>query len=365
MANDTHNPSCPTTSGDATRSAGVGRVSPKRTGWATLRAAWLMALTLSVATPWLLRSDAAGDEAPVWQAAQTQAAAGDDQGIGAHRAPRWHLERLGAPQAWSASRGEGVLIAIVDSGVDPSHPDLQGRLVQGWNVIDNSTDTTDTRGHGTAVAGAAAAAYNDAQGASGVAISARILPLKVTDAKGYTSVNAVVRAMQMAADRGARVVNVSFEFVGGHPAVLRAARALQERGVIVVVPSGNRGVRQDFPAGAGLVTVAATDERDQHPQWSTHGPHVTVSAPGQSLLLPQPGGRYAEVSGTSYASPLVAGVLALMMAAQPQATSEQLTAALRTSALDLGEPGADPLFGAGRVDAGAALKALAASRSTP
>lgn len=276
---------------------------------------------------------------------------------------QWHLERLAAPKAWAASTGEGVVIAVIDSGVDPEHPDLKDHLLPGWNLVDNSADTRDTRGHGTAVAGAAAAGFNRAQGLSGVAAGARILPLKVTDEKGYTSANTVVKAIYLAANRGARIVNVSFEFVGGHPAVLQAARYLHERGGILVVPSGNKGVHQPYPVAPGLVTVAATDEQDAHPAWSTRGPHVTVSAPGQGLLLPKIGGRYAEVHGTSYASPLVAGVLALMVAAHPQAGSDELREALESSALDLGDPGRDPLFGAGRIDADGALRAIAAVAS--
>ena len=192
--------------------------------------------------------------------------------------------------------------------------------------------------------------------------SARILPVKVTDEQGYTSANTVAKAILYAADHGARVVNVSFEFVGGHPAVLRAAQYLQARGGVLVVPSGNRGVHQNYPTAPGMVTVAATTRHDEHPAWSTQGPHVTVSAPGQGLLLPERSGRYGEVSGTSYASPLVAGVLALMIAAHPQATPEELRAALQASAQDLGEAGHDPVFGAGRVDARAALDTLAAMR---
>lgn len=309
-----------------------------------------------------LRADEAGDQALHLTSAQVSE--GFHRGAPSVGTRQWHLQRLSAPQAWTASTGEGVTIAVIDSGVDAEHPDLKGRVLPGWNVLDDSPDTSDARGHGTAVAGAAAAGFNHAQGQAGVAGGARILPLKVTDEKGYTSVNTVVKAIHMAADRGARVVNVSFEFVGGHPAVLRAAQYLQERGGVLVVPSGNRGVRQDYPTAPGLITVAATDRHDDHPQWSTHGPHITVSAPGQALLLPGREGRYGEVSGTSYASPLVAGVLALMIAAHPQAMSAQLRAALETSAQDLGEPGYDPLFGAGRVDAGAALQALSAMRAT-
>ena len=236
-------------------------------------------------------------------------------------------------------------------------------MLPGWNVLEDSPDTSDTRGHGTAVAGAAAAGFNSAQGLAGIAAGARIMPLKVTDEKGYTSVNAVVKAIHHAADHGARIVNVSFEFVGRHPAVLRAAQYLHARGGLLVVPSGNKGVRQDYPDAPGLITVAATNQSDAHPNWSTHGSHVTVSAPGQSLLLPDHKGQYGEVSGTSYASPLVAGVLALMMAADPTATPDELRTALETSAQDLGEPGRDPLFGAGRVDAAAAVAALKARRA--
>lgn len=324
-------------------------------------AGWTAALGLALTVAAGLRTDSVGDEARVWASAQATARPLDAQAITG--AAQWHLQRVGAPQAWQASRGQGAMIAIIDSGVDAEHPDLQGRVLPGWNVLEDSPDTSDTRGHGTAVAGAAAAGFHHSGPLAGVAGDALILPLKVTDSRGYTSVGAVVKAIHMAADRGARVVNVSFESVGAHPAVLKAAQYLQQRGGVLVVPSGNRGVQQQVPSSAHVVTVAATGRQDEHPNWSTHGPHVTVSAPGQSLLLPDLGGRYREVSGTSYASPLVAGVLALMVAAYPDATPAQLRQALESSAHDLGEPGADPMFGAGRVDAAAALLALARTSS--
>jgi subtilisin family serine protease len=319
--------------------------------WAALACACLLGL----------RADRADDLR--WPVMTAQHAAAESSPGLAAPTRQWHLERLAAHKAWAASTGEGVVIAVIDSGVDPEHPDLKDHLLPGWNLVDNSADTRDTRGHGTAVAGAAAAGFNRAQGLSGVAAGARILPLKVTDEMGYTSVNAVVKAIYLAANRGARIVNVSFEFVGGHPAVLQAARYLHERGGMLVVPSGNKGVHQAYPVAPGLMTVAATDEQDAHPAWSTRGPHVTVSAPGQGLLLPKLGGRYGEFNGTSYASPLVAGVLALMVAAYPQASSEELRQALESSALDLGEPGRDPRFGAGRIDADGALRAITAAAS--
>ena len=320
-----------------------------------------MLVVLGLCTSWGLRADQPQEDELVLVGAQGPA---HTQAAGAEVAARqWHLERLSAAQAWAWSTGEGVTIAVIDSGVAADHPDLQGRVLPGWNVVEDSTDTSDSRGHGTAVAGAAAAAFNQGQGLAGVAAGARILPVKVTDDRGYTSVNAVVKAIHYAADHGARVVNVSYEFVGGHPAVLRAAQYLRERGGLLVLPSGNRGVRQNYPQAPGLITVAATTQDDGHPAWSTYGPHVTVSAPGQSLLLPERRGHYGEVSGTSYASPLVAGVLALMMASEPGAGPDELKAALEGSAQDLGEPGPDAMFGAGRVDAAAALRMLKAMRT--
>lgn len=337
--------------------------SGRTTGTPRSTLASLLALGVVVLATAGLRADEPNGDERVWALAQwTDASFSASDPAPATPIKQWHLERLSAAQAWAASTGTGVTIAVIDSGVAAQHPDLEGRVLPGWNMLEDSPDTSDSRGHGTAVAGAAAASFNSAQGMAGIAAGARILPLKVTDEKGYTSVNAVVKAIHYAADHGARVVNVSFEFVGGHPSVLRAAQYLRERGGLLVVPSGNRGVRQNFPEAPGLITVAATDKEDAHPAWSTHGPHVTVSAPGQSLLLPNRKGQYGEVSGTSYASPLVAGVLALMMAADPAANPDELRAALEASARDLGEPGRDPLFGAGRVDAAAAVAALATLR---
>lgn len=271
---------------------------------------------------------------------------------------QWHLERLHAPQAWRQAAGEGVVIAILDSGVDAQHPDLAGQLLPGRNFMDGGTDTRDATGHGTAVAAAAAAAFNRQERLAGMATRARILPLKVSDERGYASARAVHDAIIHAADSGVRVVNVSFEDVITNPLVMRAAAYLRAKGGVLVVPTGNGGQLTRPQAAAGMITVAATDLQDQHPEWSSGGAGLAVAAPGVDLLLARRGGGYARCSGTSYASPLVAGVLALMLAAKPEAGIAELVRVMQATAVDLGEPGPDALFGHGRVDAAAAVAAL-------
>jgi thermitase len=278
---------------------------------------------------------------------------------------QWHLSKIAAGAAWDSSQGAGVTIAILDSGIDPTHADLVGRLVSGWNFYDNSANTADVMGHGTKVAGAAAAATNNGMGVAAVAGQASIMPIRVTDSAGYAYWSTLAQGITYAADRGARVANASFA-ASGSSAVQSAAQYMKNKGGLVFISAGNDGALLTTGQTTSLITVAATDSADARTIWSNYGDVVRLAAPGASIYTTTKGGGYGAVSGTSFSAPIAAGVAALVMAAQPSLSSSAVETLLTSTAVDLGASGRDPLFGHGRVDAAAAVRAaLAAGGPTP
>lgn len=151
----------------------------------------------------------------------------------------WALQKIQAPAAWDKANGNGVTIAILDTGVNAAHPDLAANMVAGWNVYDNTADTSDVHGHGTMVAGAAAAAGNNLQGGAGVAWGAKIMPVRISAPDGYAYWSTVAQGIYWAADHGAKVVNVSFNGVSGSSTVQSAAQYLRNKGGVLVVAAGN------------------------------------------------------------------------------------------------------------------------------
>lgn len=273
----------------------------------------------------------------------------------------WHLPKIGTPTAWQTSSGSNVVIAILDSGVDPDHPDLAAKLVPGWNTYNNNADTADVYGHGTKVAGAAAALTNNSVGIAAVAADAQVMPMRVTGTDGWASYSAIASALTWAADRGARVANISFYGVETSSSARSAAQYMRNKGGLVVTSAGNYGVEETIAPSDTMITVSATDSNDNKASWSSYGSFVDVAAPGTSIYSTVNGGGYGSVSGTSFSSPITAGVVALMMSANPALSPADLEKALYSSALDLGTAGFDKYFGNGRVDAAAAVAASVAT----
>jgi thermitase len=240
--------------------------------------------------------------------------------------------------------------------VDPTHPDLAAQLVPGYNFYDNNTDTHDVFHHGTMVAGVAAAIGNNGVGVAGVAMNSKIMPIRVSDVNGYAYWSTLSSGLTYAADHGARVANMSYQ---AHlsSSVASAAQYMQSKGGLAVNSAGNTGALDSTPASDSLVTVAATDSNDARASFSSYGPYVDLSGPGVSVYTTNLGGGYAYVSGTSFSSPTTAGVVALMMAANPALTPMQITNLLKSTAVDLGDTGWDQYYGAGRVNAAAAVQA--------
>ncbi len=274
----------------------------------------------------------------------------------------WHLPKIGAPAAWDTTVGSNsVIIAILDSGVDGTHPDLSSQLVAGWNLFDGNADTTDVIGHGTGVAGNAAAAGNNGLGVASPAWGCKIMPIRVADTNGYASTSMIADGVNYAADHGARVANVSFR-VTGSPTLSAAAQYLQSRGGVVTVSAGNDGAIDPSPDDPYLITVSATDANDAVASFSNTGNSIDVSAPGVNIVTTIRGGGYGYATGTSASAPLVAGVAALMISVNPSLTGAQVRDLIKQSADDLGPPGWDTGYGAGRLRADKAV--IAAMQTT-
>lgn len=267
----------------------------------------------------------------------------------------WHLPKIGANTAWDSASGDGVTIAILDSGVDAAHPALAQHLVAGWNFFDNNANTADVFGHGTKIAGVAAASGNNRQGVTGVDWRARIMPIRVTDARGYGYDSLIAQGLVWAADRGARVANVSFLGVSRSATVLSAAQYMRNKGGVVVVAAGNTGAQQADPTSDLVTAVASTDGNDARPSFASFGNYVDVAAPGVSIWTTAPGAAYVSMSGTSASSAIVAGVYGLMMSANRSLLPRTLDNILFSTAVQEGSPHRDPYKGWGRIDAAAAV----------
>lgn len=272
-------------------------------------------------------------------------------------ADAWHLPVIQASLAWDDSQGDGVTVAILDSGVYGSHPDLNSRMVDGWNVISNNMDTADINGHGTAVAGLAAAASNNAIGIASVGWNANIMPIRITNsADGYAYWSDVAAGLVWASDNGADVANISYN-VSNSSTVSNAAQYMRNQGGIVVVAAGNDNLDSGYSDNPYMITVAATNKSDVKASFSNYGDFIDVAAPGDYMLTTNRAGGYSQWRGTSFASPTTAGVVALIMAANPNLTPDQVEEVLENSADDLVSGSEWHIYyGHGRINAAAAVQ---------
>lgn len=271
-------------------------------------------------------------------------------------ASQWHLPLMKAPGAWDFALGDGVIVAVLDTGVDGTHPDLAGKLVPGWNIYDNNADTSDVYGHGTYVAGVIGAAANNALGVASLAWNARIMPVRIAQPDGYAYFSTIANGLMWAADHGARIANISY-MVTGSSTVTSAANYFRQKGGVVFASAGNTGSFQSTPENPAIIAVSATTSSDTKASWSSYGNYVDVAAPGAGIVTTARGGGYASVSGTSFSSPAAAGVGALVFSVQPTLTPNQVENILKNTAVDLGTAGWDTYYGHGRVDAHAAVLA--------
>jgi subtilisin family serine protease len=308
------------------------------------------------------------------------------------RNDQWQLKELNSRDAWRLSSGDGVVVAVIDSGVDGIHPDLTGQVLPGLDLVEpGGNGWKDQVGHGTTVGALIAGRNDDSNGVVGLAPKTRILPIRVLDKDNkYDDPAVVAKGIHWAVDHGATVVNLS---LGGHlrsDVMAEALRYAASRDVVVVACTGNV-VEGDkyrevwYPAReAGVVAVAGLDDEpdektsgtnsdnnrrgnrsggngggsDDDSLWSGSltGPQTVLTAPAVNLLGARPGG-YWRVQGTSFAAPLVAATAALIRAKYPSLSAANVINRMIHTARDLGSSGRDDKYGYGEVDPSAALKA--------
>ena len=280
---------------------------------------------------------------------------------------QWYLPAVGAPAAWDHTKGSAsVIVADLDSGVDPTHPDLAGKLVPGYDAETgqplSTTTNSDNVGHGTATAGVIGAATDNVIGVASLGWDTKVMPIKLGD---VPLVSSEVAGLHFAADHGAPIANLSFG--GACPDANEAAAVTyaQSKGMLLVAAAGNDATTGDHPsypaADPDVFAVGATAFDGSRAFYSNTGDYVDIVAPGGSadgnpahdMVLLAPGGGFQAAAGTSFSSPLVAAAAALAKAVNPKLTAADLRALLLTTAKDLGPAGRDPSFGAGLLQADA------------
>ena len=277
--------------------------------------------------------------------------------------PSWYLQKINAADAWLITTGSNnITIAILDTGIDATHEDLASRIVPGRNIYDNNNDTADVFWHGTAVAGVAGAASNNGIGVASVTWGCGLMPIRISDSTGMATDSNIASGLTWAADHSARVANVSY-YVTGSKTISTAAKYFQGKGGVVVAAAGNYGTLETVQDDPYIITVGATDSQDVLFYYSNRGNNLDLVAPGNNTTTLM-GGLYGAGGGTSFASPVVAGVAALVLSVNPSLTAAEVTDVLKQNADDLGNVGWDTMYGSGRVNAAKAVLAALTTAGT-
>ncbi|GIV96932.1 MAG: peptidase S8 [Herpetosiphonaceae bacterium] len=280
---------------------------------------------------------------------------------------QWGMRKILAPEAWDITTGsDQIVIALLDTGVSPSHEDLRDKLVSGFNAITGSGDFGDDEGHGTYTAGVAAASTDNGTGVAGVCWNCRIMPIKVLDSHGIGSSASLVKGIRYAADNGARIISMSLGGAERSQAEEDAVNYAYSKGALIIAASGNSGGKGNptiYPAAFDhVLAVAATGNTDQVTGFSSYGPYVDIAAPGVgiwSTLWQDGSDTYGVANGTSASCPHVAGVAGLILSIWPELSPDHLAQILMATADDIGVPGRDDYNGYGRLNA---FRAVSAAR---
>ena len=257
---------------------------------------------------------------------------------------QYGLDNIHAPGGWDLSTGSpAVTIAVIDTGVDLGHPDLSAKIVGGYDFVNGDNSAQDDNGHGTHVAGIAAAITNNGTGVAGVSWGAHIMPIKVLNSAGNGTFADVAAGIAWAADHGAQVINLSLGGSSSSSVLQSAVDYAYGKGVVIVAAAGNSGINFVlYPARyPNVIAVAATNSTNAHAGFSNFGPEVDLAAPGVFILSTLPG-SYGYLSGTSMSAPFVSGLAAILRGIPGIGSPAAIAYDMESTALDLG------LVGAGR-----------------
>jgi subtilisin family serine protease len=268
------------------------------------------------------------------------------------------------PEAHGLANGDNVLVAVIDSGVDATHPELAGAVVGSLDTLKPPFAAHD---HGTAIA----ALIAGRERLTGASPAARILAVRAFDPAGGSAEGTtfnILKGLDWSAARGARVINMSFAGPAD-PAIARSLAAARKKGIVLVAAAGNAGAKSAplYPAAdPNVIAVTATDSADKLFDGSNRGRHIAVAAPGVDVLIAVPNGGYQVSTGTSYSAAEVSGIVALMLQYKGTLSPDQVRDTLLATAKDLGPPGRDDDFGAGLTDAyGALMQGAKTSAAAP
>lgn len=272
---------------------------------------------------------------------------------------QWALAWTNANRLWGiAKQKRPIIVAVVDTGVDYNHPDLQGRVLytNGYDFVNNDPDPMDDNGHGTHCAGIIAAQTNNYLGIAGIAgeLSIAVLPVKVMDSAGSGRSDDIASGIIWAANHGANIINLSIGTQGESEDISAAVEYASSQGALIVAAAGNDNSDADLCTPAsdpGVFTVAATNPLNTRAVFSNTGNCIEIAAPGVRILSTVPGAGYEAWSGTSMAAPVVSGIAAVLMACNEQMGAVEVMALINSTALDIGSHGYDEKTGNGLIDA--------------
>lgn len=269
---------------------------------------------------------------------------------------QWHHVNMESSSAWDLITGEAnQIISWLDTGVDHAHPDLAAGLIPGYNAVDqqeeiNGGDTSDVHGHGTHVAGCLGAIGNNGVGVAGMAWPLQLMPVRVSNSSsGGAYMSDLTGGATWAVDNGALTISASYSGVE-QSAVDTVGTYVKNAGGLLFWAAGNSATNNNWFDWLDVIIVGATDINDNKTSWSSYGTAMDLVAPGDGILSTVVGGGYQAWSGTSMAAPLANGAAALIWAANPYLTPQQVEDRLMAGCDDLGSPGKDPTYGWGRVN---------------
>lgn len=275
---------------------------------------------------------------------------------------------IDAIAGWDLEQGKSsVIIAIIDTGIDYTHEDLAGKVIKGYDFVNEDFDPKDDNGHGTHVAGIAGAIANNGRGIAGVCPGCSLLAVKVVTADGAGANSWIANGIANAVNLGARVINLSLGGLERSQTILLAVQQAYQQGVVIVAASGNDGSGVTlYPAGfSEVIAVGATNQYGSRASFSSYGSHLELAAPGQAIYSTLPGNAYEAWNGTSMACPHVAGLAGLIFSYDSTLTNTAVRQIMNGTAQDLGDSGRDSYFGYGRINASSALTQAGSGATYP